>query len=92
MKVTALKIPDLKLIEPEVFEDERGYFFESFNQKKFPSNFVIFAQNVHFPWAPQELPGRSPTLSLNLHESALEWVSEADFSRIRISTPSRVFL
>ncbi len=35
MKVTALKIPDLKLIEPEVFEDERGYFFESFNQKKF---------------------------------------------------------
>jgi len=35
MKVTALKIPDVKLIEPEVFEDERGYFFESFNQKKF---------------------------------------------------------
>ena len=35
MKVTALKISDIKLIEPEVFEDERGYFFESFNQKKF---------------------------------------------------------
>jgi len=35
MKVTALKIPDVKLIEPEVFEDERGFFFESFNQKKF---------------------------------------------------------
>jgi dTDP-4-dehydrorhamnose 3,5-epimerase len=35
MKITALKIPDVKLIEPEVFEDERGYFFESFNQKKF---------------------------------------------------------
>ena len=35
MKVTALKIPDVKLIEPEIFEDERGYFFESFNQKKF---------------------------------------------------------
>ena len=35
MKVTALKIPDVKLIEHEVFEDERGYFFESFNQKKF---------------------------------------------------------
>jgi len=37
MKVTALKIPDVKLIEPEVFEDERGYFFESFNQKIFNS-------------------------------------------------------
>mgnify|MGYP005676742277 CR=1 FL=1 len=35
MKVTSLKIPELKLIEPEVFKDERGYFFESFNQKKF---------------------------------------------------------
>ena len=35
MKVTALKIPDVKLIEPEVFDDERGCFFESFNQKKF---------------------------------------------------------
>ncbi len=35
MKVTTLKISDVKLIEPEVFEDERGYFFESFNQEKF---------------------------------------------------------
>lgn len=35
MKVTSLKIPDVKLIEPEVFEDERGFFYESFNQKKF---------------------------------------------------------
>lgn len=35
MKITALKIPDVRLIEPEVFKDDRGYFFESFNQKKF---------------------------------------------------------
>ena len=35
MKVTSLKIPDIKLIEPDVFEDERGFFYESFNQKKF---------------------------------------------------------
>ena len=35
MKVTPLKIPDLMMIEPDVFEDERGFFFESFNQKKF---------------------------------------------------------
>ena len=28
-------IEDLKIIEPTVFNDERGYFFESFNQHKF---------------------------------------------------------
>ena len=35
MRVTPLKIPEVKLLEPDVFEDERGCFFESFNQKKF---------------------------------------------------------
>lgn len=50
MKVTALKIPDIKLIEPEVFEDERGYFFESFNQKKFNELTglnITFVQDSH---------------------------------------------
>ena len=35
MKVTETKIPEVKIIEPEVFEDERGFLFESFSQKKF---------------------------------------------------------
>tara|TARA_B100000768_G_C11266719_1_gene371452 strand:+ start:1609 stop:2127 length:519 start_codon:yes stop_codon:yes gene_type:complete len=35
MKVTSTKIPDIKIIVPNIFEDDRGYFFESFNQKKF---------------------------------------------------------
>ena len=35
MKVTALSIPDLLLIEPKVYEDNRGFFFESFNQADF---------------------------------------------------------
>ena len=30
MKITLLQIPDVFLIEPDVFEDERGFFFESF--------------------------------------------------------------
>ena len=34
MKVTPLKITDVKLIEPEIYEDERGFFFELYNQKK----------------------------------------------------------
>lgn len=35
MKVTPTTIPDVLLIEPKVFGDARGFFFESFNQKTF---------------------------------------------------------
>lgn len=35
MKATLLAIPDVVLLEPKVFGDERGFFFESFNQAKF---------------------------------------------------------
>ena len=35
MKVTRLQIPDVLLIEPRVFGDERGFFYESFNQAAF---------------------------------------------------------
>lgn len=33
MKVTKTSIPDVLVVEPTVFGDERGFFFESFNQK-----------------------------------------------------------
>ena len=35
MKITPLSFKDVLLIEPEVFKDERGFFFESFNQSTF---------------------------------------------------------
>lgn len=35
MKVTATSIADVLIIEPKVFGDERGFFFESFNQRAF---------------------------------------------------------
>ena len=35
MKVTPTVIPDVLIIEPKVFGDDRGFFFESFNQKTF---------------------------------------------------------
>lgn len=35
MKITSLAIPDVKLLEPKVFGDERGFFFESFNKRVF---------------------------------------------------------
>jgi dTDP-4-dehydrorhamnose 3,5-epimerase len=33
VKVIATEIPDVLLIEPKVFGDERGFFYESFNEK-----------------------------------------------------------
>ena len=50
MKVTDTRIPDVKIIEPTVFEDERGFFFESFNHKKFEEAIgreVSFVQDNH---------------------------------------------
>ena len=50
MNATPLKIPDVKLIEPEVFEDERGFFYESFNQHKFNQAIgqdILFVQDNH---------------------------------------------
>ena len=50
MKVIDTKILDVKLIEPMVFEDERGFFFESFNHKKFEEAIgrkVTFVQDNH---------------------------------------------
>ena len=35
MKVTPTAIPDVLVIEPQVFTDSRGFFYESFNQKAF---------------------------------------------------------
>lgn len=35
MKIQATAIPDVLIIEPMVFGDERGFFYESYNQKRF---------------------------------------------------------
>lgn len=35
MNIVPLAIPDVLLFEPRVFEDDRGFFFESFNMKVF---------------------------------------------------------
>ena len=37
MKATPLRIPDVKLIEPDVFEDDRGFFQETFSQERYAS-------------------------------------------------------
>ena len=50
MKATPLAVPDVVLIEPKVFGDERGFFFESFNQAQFEQAIgksVQFVQDNH---------------------------------------------
>jgi dTDP-4-dehydrorhamnose 3,5-epimerase len=50
MKATPLAIPDVILLEPKVFGDERGFFFESFNQANFEAaigRHVTFVQDNH---------------------------------------------
>lgn len=50
MTITPTKIPDVFIIEPKVFGDERGFFFESFNQKNFTEKTGItseFVQDNH---------------------------------------------
>lgn len=50
MNVIRTEIPDLLIFEPRVFEDERGWFMESFNQKVFDEavgHHVEFVQDNH---------------------------------------------
>jgi dTDP-4-dehydrorhamnose 3,5-epimerase len=50
MKIIPLSIPDVMLIESRIFEDERGFFFESFNQQQFENLTGIktsFVQDNH---------------------------------------------
>lgn len=50
MKITSLIIPDILLIEPQIFEDNRGFFFESFKLDHFQeatSVKVSFVQDNH---------------------------------------------
>ena len=46
MKVVATAIPDVLIIEPKVFGDERGFFFESYNARKFAELTGIKAEFV----------------------------------------------
>lgn len=50
MKVTACEIPDVFIIEPRVFGDDRGFFYESFNAAAFreaTATNVEFVQDNH---------------------------------------------
>jgi dTDP-4-dehydrorhamnose 3,5-epimerase len=50
MQIIATSISDVLIVEPEVFGDDRGFFFESFNQREFTEltgQAVTFVQDNH---------------------------------------------
>jgi dTDP-4-dehydrorhamnose 3,5-epimerase len=50
IQVTATALPEVKIIEPKVFGDARGYFYESFNGREFAEQVeasVEFVQDNH---------------------------------------------
>lgn len=50
MKLIETSIPDIKIIEPDVLSDERGFFYESFHQQKFEDALgrrINFVQDNH---------------------------------------------
>jgi len=50
IQVTATSLPEVKIIEPKVFGDARGYFYESFNAREFGEQVeadVVFVQDNH---------------------------------------------
>lgn len=60
MKITPTEIPDVMIIEPRVFGDERGFFFESFNEKVFQEKMdceLRFVQDNHSRSAANVLRG-----------------------------------
>lgn len=56
MHVLNTTLPDVKLIEPEVHGDDRGYFFESFNLRAFCQS---IGREVDFVQDNQSLSGRN---------------------------------
>ena len=66
MKVTTTSLPELLILEPKVYGDEREFFFESFHEKGFTEQTgqsVSFVQGKHY---------RSHRLAYSSEKRALE--------------------
>ena len=49
MEIIKTNIPGVLIIEPRVFKDSRGYFFESFSQREFDEKVTpILGHSIHF--------------------------------------------
>lgn len=77
MRVISTAIPDVKLIEPACFGDERGFFFESYNERAF-ADLVNGGQPVRFV---QDNHSRS---ALNVLRGLHYQISQAQGKLVRV--------
>ena len=66
MKVIATAIKDVVIIEPQVFGDDRGYFFESYSQQQFDQA----VRPVHFVQDNESKSRRGVLRGLHFHKGA----------------------
>lgn len=50
MKLTQTRIPDVVIIEPNVFEDDRGWFMENFNEQRFQAELINLGLPIPRPF------------------------------------------
>ena len=48
MNIIQTSIPGVLIIEPRVFKDSRGYFFDSFSQREFDEKAPILGHSINF--------------------------------------------
>ena len=71
MKIKETPLKDCYIIEPTVFEDGRGYFYEKYNEKKFEEFKAKASQNLAYDHA-GELVYIAPT-RVNLQMAQEKW-------------------
>ena len=84
MKVFDTKLKDVKIIEPDVFEDERGFFTESYSEEKYKKlgmdfNFVQDNHSLSFEV--------DAGIAFDDTELAIDW--QIDLSKTFISDKDR---
>ena len=62
MQITPTKIPEVFVLEPRVFQDERGFFLESFNQRAFDE-----AAGTHYSFVQDNHSSSSANILRGLH-------------------------
>lgn len=62
MQITPTKIPDVLIIEPRVFQDDRGFFLESFSQRAFDK-----AVGVHYDFVQDNHSSSGANILRGLH-------------------------
>lgn len=82
MRITTTAIPDVLILEPKVFGDERGFFFEGYNEKAFREATacqVEFVQDNHSKSSKNVLRGLHYQISPKAQGKLVRVVSGAVF-------------